>query len=310
MARGRYTSDATDLNLLPDKTKATIPLRARATYNFQDVDDLLTNELQESAPRKKAAVPRSVPDTPPVRTPRVVEEKKPSFFTRQPHLLPLVLCLIVSVLLISVLLSAGIANRPWVGQLLNIDGGQVYDVQVGGNLALTWQNEEPLDPKTPIPEPVQDDEHSVLGEPTVTAEFINQVLAAYDSPARGKGQALYNLGIQYGIDPVFALAFFMHESSFGKAGMATKTLSLGNLRCIPDHRCEENFAWFDSWEDGFKAWFELIRNLYVAQWGRVTVAQIIPKYAPAADNNNELAYINSVNHAVDTWRSDTIFVSG
>jgi hypothetical protein len=72
-----------------------------------------------------------------------------------------------------------------------------------------------------------DTRYEVVGVPTIDADFINQVLDAYDSPARGKGQALYDLGEQYGIDPVYALAFFMHESRFGTTGVAQVTLSLG-----------------------------------------------------------------------------------
>lgn len=41
----------------------------------------------------------------------------------------------------------------------------------------------------------------VTGTPTISASFINRVLAAYGSPARGHGQALYSLGVKYGIDP-------------------------------------------------------------------------------------------------------------
>src|ERR1700686_4399711 len=76
----------------------------------------------------------------------------------------------------------------------------------------------------------QPSSYSVLGSPTVSAAFINQVLAANHSPAAGKGQALFDDGVNYGIDPVFALAFFMHESSFGTTGIARTTLSLGNER--------------------------------------------------------------------------------
>src|SRR5439155_11792746 len=106
----------------------------------------------------------------------------------------------------------------------------------------------------------------------------------YHSPAAGKGQALYDLGVKYGIVPVFALAFFMHESLFGTTGEARATLSLGNLRCIKTRPCidqnRECYAQTDSWEDGFEQWYRLIRNLYVAQWGLVTVDRIIPTYAP------------------------------
>ena len=107
----------------------------------------------------------------------------------------------------------------------------------------------------------------------------------------------------YGIDPAFALAFFMHESTFGTMGEARSSLSLGNLRCIPNFECRDNYAWFPTWQAGFQAWYALIRNLYVAVWGLTTVPQIIPRYAPPGDNNNDDAYIASVEHSIDTWHA-------
>src|SRR5437899_9100959 len=149
--------------------------------------------------------------------------------------------------------------------------------------------------------------YSVLSPPTVSSTFINQVRASYHSPAAGKGQALYDLGVKYGIDPVFALAFFMHESLFGTTGEARATLSLGNLRCIKTRPCiDQNrggYAQMYSWEDGFEQWYKLIRNLYVAQWGLVTVDRIIPKYAPNSDGNNEREYIATLKHEIATWRA-------
>jgi hypothetical protein len=95
----------------------------------------------------------------------------------------------------------------------------------------------------------------VLGSPTISAAFINRVLAAYHSPAAGLGQVLYDDGVQSGIDPVYALAFFLHESAFGTTGEARKTLALGNERCIPDRPCVDldrgGYAQMQSWEDGF-----------------------------------------------------------
>lgn len=209
---------------------------------------------------------------------------------------------IVGVVFIVVLLTAGIAQRPGGPQLVNYFGGKVYDVQVGGALATTQLHPSgPLPPKVPIP--TNAGPYSVIGKPTITVDFINRVLASYNSPAAGKGQALYNLGVKYNIDPAFALAFFLHESTMGTAGEARTSLSLGNLRCIPNYKCQDGYAWFNTWEDGFNAWYALIRNLYVDYWGRITVDQIIPKYAPTADNNNEAAYISSVKHTLDTWHA-------
>ena len=215
--------------------------------------------------------------------------------------------LVCAVLFLAVLLSAAINLRPHGSELLSFSGSGTYSVQVGGNLANTWERDHPLGSRNPIP--AQIGPYSVIGSPSISVDFINQVLAAYRSPATGKGRALYDLGVQYGIDPVFALAFFMHESSFGTKGEAANSLSLGNLRCIPHFRCQDNFAWFNTWEDGFKAWYELVRNLYVAQWDLITVDQIIPKYAPEADHNDEAGYIAALKHAVDTWRANVIFVS-
>ena len=156
----------------------------------------------------------------------------------------------------------------------------------------------------------QTSSYSILGPPTVSAAFIDQVLAANNSPAAGSGQAIYNEGLKYGIDPVFALAFFMHESSFGTAGMAQVTLSLGNLRCIPNADCISGYAAFPNWNAGFDAWYQLIRNLYVASWGLTTVDQIIPRYAPPTDNNNDADYISSVENAIDAWRGNQVATQG
>ena len=166
--------------------------------------------------------------------------------------------------------------------------------------------------------------YALLGSPTVSADFINRVLVRYHSPAAGEGQTVYNDGVKYGIDPVFALAFFMHESSFGTTGEARASLSIGNLRCVGagyedlHPTCQDNYAWFSSWDDGIEAWYRLIKNGYVqgginAYIGRdacpcVTVAQIIPVYAPRADHNDEAAYIAAVEQEVDTWRSGQVWV--
>ncbi len=172
------------------------------------------------------------------------------------------------------------------------------------HLQVVWS------PASPSSQPEQ--ASSVLGPPSVSAAFINRVLSAYHSPAAGLGQALYNDGVRTGIDPVYALAFFMHESSFGTTGEARKTLALGNERCIPDRLCVDldqgGYAQMQSWEDGFRHWYALILSLYVNEWHRVTIEQIIPKYAPGSDGNDEAAYIAAIEHAVDTWRRGVVWV--
>ncbi|GHO52896.1 glucosaminidase domain-containing protein [Ktedonobacter robiniae] len=150
----------------------------------------------------------------------------------------------------------------------------------------------------------------VVCQPSLSAVVLNRVLAFYGSPASGKGQALYDLGVSYGIDPAYALAFFMHESSFGRAGYATITRSLGNIICTPGYSlCVGRFRAYVQWEDGFRDWYRLIRDEYAAR-GLDTVARIIPVYAPSADHNNVSGYVYAVDHAVEVWRSGHVAVNG
>ena len=89
------------------------------------------------------------------------------------------------------------------------------------------------------------------------------------------------MGCSTGIDPVYALAFFLHESSFGTTGEARKTFALGNERCIPDRPCVDldrgGYAQMQSWEDGFSHWYSLMLTLYIKQWHRVTDGTDYPK---------------------------------
>ena len=149
--------------------------------------------------------------------------------------------------------------------------------------------------------------YTVQGPPTVSAEFINKVLNYYHSPAANTGQALYDDGVKYDIDPVYALAFFMHESSFGTTGVATITHSLGNIRATAGYRQYEGYRLYPSWEAGFADWYALIANQYIAQWKLDTVDQIIPVYAPASENDVS-AYIQAVKNAVNTWRNGIVAV--
>ena len=223
-------------------------------------------------------------------------------------LVALVLSMVCIVIILSVAISAGIFQRSGPGQVVPYNSGQTFSIQVGGsyNAFNIWENSNgPIATKTAIP--TSPGPYSVLGKPTITADFINRVLASYGSPAKGLGQQLYDLGVKYGIDPVYPLAFFMHESLFGTTGEARVTMSLGNSRCIPTRPCiDQNrggYAQMYSWLDGFEQWYKLIRNLYIAQWGRVTVDQIIPKYAPNSDGNNEASYIATLKREVDVWRA-------
>jgi len=147
---------------------------------------------------------------------------------------------------------------------------------------------------------------SVEGKPTLSAAFVDKVLAAAGSKAAGTGQALYDLSVKYGIDDAYALAFFQHESAFGTGGVARATLSLGNIRCSEGYQCIEGYRAYGSWQEGYADWYKLIRMLYIGEWHLSTVEQIIPVYAPSSDHNDVAGYIAAVEKAVSTWRTGSL----
>jgi len=156
------------------------------------------------------------------------------------------------------------------------------------------------------PPPTGDD---VRGSPTVSPQLIDQVLCKYGSPACGTGQNIYDLGVQYGIDPAYPVGFFWEESNFGRAGEARFSHSVGNLRSSPLEAYEaDGYAQFSDWQTGERAWYELISNLYIKQWGLTTVPAILERYAPTGDGNSPSHYAEVVESAVALWRAGKVTV--
>ena len=142
----------------------------------------------------------------------------------------------------------------------------------------------------------------VLGKPTITPEYINRVLCSAYSPACGTGQALYDDGARAGIDPAYALAFFHHESSYGKYGIAHDNLGLGNIRCTSGYICKSGFRAYASWQAGYQDWYALILY-YVHTLKKRTIPDIVRTYAPSVENDT-LGYIASVEQDVDAMRGN------
>jgi hypothetical protein len=299
MARGSSYGDQPPLQKISATTQVTI---RRATR--------ILPEIQEEVPEPEVYAEHDESDDRRRITTTTLPAYHKPLARHRSWITTLVLSTVCIVVLFGVAISAGMFQRHDNGQVVPYSG-QTFSIQVGGsfNAFNIWESSSgPIAAQTPLP--VSSGPYSVLGKPTISADFINHVLASYGSPAAGLGQQMYNLGVQYGIDPVYALAFFMHESLFGTTGEARVTMSLGNLRCIPTRPCiDQNrggYAQMYNWTDGFEQWFKLIRNLYVAYWGRVTVDQIIPKYAPNSDGNNEAAYIATLKREVDTWHASIL----
>ncbi|GER88887.1 hypothetical protein KDW_30490 [Dictyobacter vulcani] len=150
-----------------------------------------------------------------------------------------------------------------------------------------------------------DAEH-MLRRPTLSAAYINTVLEQAHSPARGLGETLYQLSAEYQIDDAFALAFFHHESDYGKNGVARETHSLGNIRCTDGYDCDHTGGYrkYATWILGAEDWYDLIKKEYIDRRGLSTLSTIVPVYAPSEDNNDVRAYITNVQQDVLTYRRE------
>ncbi len=142
-------------------------------------------------------------------------------------------------------------------------------------------------------------DYTVVAPPSISAARIDQVLASYGSPASGSGALFYDLGVKYGIDPAYALAFYINESAAGTKGVARFTHGIGNIRTTPGYADYEGYRSYPDFATGIEDWYKLIKELYVDGWGLTTPDAIIARYAPWGDNNNPEAYAHTVEQLVE-----------
>ncbi len=96
--------------------------------------------------------------------------------------------------------------------------------------------------------------------PRVSPQRFAEVLADFGSPAAGEAAACYRAVAAMGVDPLFALAVFEHESNFGLTGIckAYDTRSPGNTRSTRTGTGEiisterGPFVRYPSWPEGFR----------------------------------------------------------
>ncbi len=212
------------------------------------------------------------------------------------EVLLLVLIAAVSLFIIFALWPGGVARiSQWPGALQQA-------VQNMTNSIANPFNEEPAPPG----------DYRLRAPPSLTAAQVDSILASYGSPATGTGQVWVDLGREYQIDPAFAVAFFVHESTAGThpgwAGLkddGTTTHNVGNIICAGYATCYGRFRDYASWEEGIKDWYRLISVEYIDGRGTETVAEIIPIYAPAFENDVD-QYVTVVEQMVDRWRNGVI----
>ena len=129
-------------------------------------------------------------------------------------------------------------------------------------------------------------DYTLKSKPRITYGVFSRILTSANSPARKEAKACWTAITKYGIDPALALAQFNKESSFGKAGIATKNKSWGNLRGAGG-----KFKSYSTWAAGASDYARLLSGKLYAGSAHYNTARTMPyRYAPAADHNAPAAY--------------------
>jgi N-acetylmuramoyl-L-alanine amidase len=149
--------------------------------------------------------------------------------------------------------------------------------------------------------------------PRISREGFRRVLIDKANPAvaaeRDPGQYWDAIRAE-GVDPLFILSKFNHESTLGKFGMARTTHSWGNTRPpsfgVPHIGTDNNFSVYRTWLDGCKS---TVARLVSPEWvyhNRVTIREIYihpsgQVWAPAGDNNDPNGYLNAMIRDMNAW---------
>lgn len=159
-------------------------------------------------------------------------------------------------------------------------------------------------PSTATPVPTEVPADDLARSPTITIAEIDRVLESVNSPMLPYSADIYVSGEQYGIDPVFALAFWMKESREASDGsVAAPDHNPGYTEGLStDQRCGRWACW-PTWPEGIAGWFHYMRVFFIDR-GIRTVEDILPIYAPSTENNTS-GYILFVIQHVATWRAES-----
>ena len=140
---------------------------------------------------------------------------------------------------------------------------------------------------------------------SLTAEQIDKILAAANSPAKGTGKDWLKYGIEYDIDAAYGIAIFYQESTLGtnenwyKAGYNT-----GNIICAGYWKCHGRFRDYsqdvDPWASSIRDEMTLLKTYRDS--GIKTYDEAIMKWAPPSENNTT-GYIAVTKELISQWRS-------
>ena len=139
----------------------------------------------------------------------------------------------------------------------------------------------------------------ILSKPTISKSTFVRILHQNHSPAAADAEKAWAKIVDYGVDPAFQLAMFLHESSYGTKGAAVSRRNWGNLRRSPYFPSHKGFAKYPTWAAGAGDTARLLR-IYGLDLIRpkksdprhhTSTARTLPfVWAPAKDHNKPDRY--------------------
>lgn len=146
--------------------------------------------------------------------------------------------------------------------------------------------------------------------PRISLARFERILRERGNPgvlAERPASSYYNICVNKGVDPLFILAKFNHESSLGTAGVAVTTHSWGNTRApnfgaIPIGTTAGRTGTFPIWRDWLDGLVSTVERLISPEWvywDRETIREIYDHpsgkvWAPAGDMNDPAGYLRAV----------------
>jgi len=153
---------------------------------------------------------------------------------------------------------------------------------------------------------ILNDNPTLFGEgDSISKETFRIVLERAKSPAYAETEEILSILERWRADRGIALAFFAHESSFGRAGVAVETKNWGNLRWGKRMigQTKSKFAIYANWATSVEDWCELLSVVYCQRLRICTLREILQRYAPSSDGNNPRAYADTVLRLVRMWQA-------
>lgn len=137
----------------------------------------------------------------------------------------------------------------------------------------------------------------------VTAERMNKVAKVMGKTTKMRnaniGDMIMKASKKYNINAGIIFAMTMYETGWGSSNQFVNLNNTGGMECMTGYACEGRWTKFDSLEDSIDRKAKLLAgHLYVGS-GRVTLYDIISRYAPSFENNvnqyvNDIGRINEV----------------